>query len=74
MNILNNIKKELNCFINKNNWNWIIVLDNNTFKLINKSTHYQYAQWKISDFYNDLDFIKEKIKNLLYWMNDMNII
>ena len=75
MNILNNIKKELNYLINKNNWsNWIIELDNDTFKLINTKAHYQYAQWKISNYYNDLDFIKEEIEGLLYWMSNMNII
>ena len=75
MNILNNIKTQLNQFIKKNNWNnWIVKVDNDTLKLINTKTNYQYAQWNIHNWYNDYDFVQYQIEKLLKWMSEMNII
>ena len=69
--LLNNI----NQFIKENNWNnWIVKADNDTFKLINTKTHYQYAQWNTHNWYNDYDLIQYQIEKLLKWMCEMNII
>ena len=73
--ILNNIKINLNRFIDDNNWkDWKIEFVNDTFKLVNKLTHFTYAKWKLGDYYNNYDFVKEKIENFLKWMDDMLII